>query len=57
MIQPTLQTIDDKFVITIDKNSVNKVFLLQLLEKIRLEYLAQQVNFDESIVSLYISQY
>lgn len=44
-----LQTTDDKFLISIDKNLVDKEFLLHLIEKIRLEYLANKVDFDESI--------
>ena len=47
-----LQTTNDKFLISIDKCLVGKEFLLNLVEKIRLEYLAQKVDFDESIEHL-----
>ncbi|MCW5961257.1 MAG: hypothetical protein KIS76_13920 [Pyrinomonadaceae bacterium] len=44
-----LETTDEKFLISIDKNFVDKEFLLKLIEKIRLEYLANKVDLDESI--------
>lgn len=47
-----LQTTGDKFLISIDKHLVGKEFLLDLVERIRLEYLAQKVDFDESMESL-----
>ena len=47
-----LQSTNDKFVISIDKNIVDKVFLFDLLERLRIEYLAKKVNFDEGIVEL-----
>ncbi len=47
-----LQTTEDKFLISIDKNLVDKEFLLNLIEKIRLEYLVRKADFDESIKDL-----
>ncbi len=47
-----LQITNDKFLISIDKNSVDKEFLLNLIEKIRLEYLVRKVDFDETIEDL-----
>lgn len=47
-----LQTTDDKFLISIDKNSIDKEFLLELIEKIRLESLIRKADFDESIEDL-----
>lgn len=47
-----LQTTDDKFLISIDKDSVDKEFLLNLIEKIRLESLIRKADFDESIEDL-----
>ncbi len=44
-----LQTTEDKFLISIDKNLVDKEFLLNLIEKIRLEYLVRKADFDEEI--------
>ena len=40
-----LQTTDDKFLISIDKNSIDKEFLLELIEKIRLESLIRKSGF------------
>jgi len=47
-----LQTTDDRFLISIDKNLVDKEFLLDLIEKSRLESLVRKVDFDESIEDL-----
>jgi hypothetical protein len=47
-----LQTIDGKFLISIDKDLVDKEFLLDLIEKIRLESLVRKADFDESIEDL-----
>lgn len=47
-----LQTTDDKFLISIDKNLVDKEFLLEMIEKIRLESLVRKADFDESVEDL-----
>lgn len=47
-----LQTTDDRFLISIDKNSIDKEFLLELIEKLRLESLIRKADFDESIEDL-----
>lgn len=47
-----LQTTEDKFVISIDKLMVDKLFLIELLHRLRVEYLANGVNFDETIEDL-----
>ena len=47
-----LETTGDRFLISIDKNLVDKEFLLNLIEKIRLEHLAHKVDFDESVEEL-----
>ncbi len=47
-----LQKTEDKFLISIDKNLVDKEFLLDLIEKIRLECLVRKADFDESIEDL-----
>jgi len=50
MYQPiTLNTKDNRFLISIDKEFIDKKFLLNLMNHIRLEYLAKKVDFDESI--------
>lgn len=47
-----LESTNDKFIISIDKNIADKTFLFNLLNRLRIEYLAQKVNFDEQIVDL-----
>lgn len=44
-----VETALDRFLISIDRNLVTKEMLQRLLNQLRLEYLAQRVNFDESI--------
>ena len=44
-----VETTADRFLISIDKNLVTKEMLLRLLNQLRLESLAQRVDFDESI--------
>ena len=45
----TLQTVDNRFLISIDKTYIEQDFLIRLMNRIRLEYLAKVVDFDESI--------
>ncbi len=47
-----LQTTNDRFLISIDKGLVDKEFVVNLIEKIRLEYLVGKADFDESIETL-----
>ncbi len=47
-----VETTADRFLISIDKKLVSKEMLLTMLNQFRLEYLAQQVDFDESIEEL-----
>ncbi|MCU0326632.1 MAG: hypothetical protein MUF45_15505 [Spirosomaceae bacterium] len=47
-----LQTSNDRFLISIDKKYIDKEFLLDIIDKIRIEYLAHKVDFDESIEDL-----
>jgi hypothetical protein len=42
----------DKFLITLDKSYFDKESLYGILEKLRIEYLANKVNFDASIEKL-----
>lgn len=44
-----IETTADRFLISIDKNLVTKEMLFRMLNQFRLESLAQQVDFDESI--------
>ena len=48
----SLETKDDKFLITVDKNSFNQEFVMQLIDRLRMEYLAEKVNVSSDIESL-----
>jgi len=48
----TLTTTDDKFLVSIDKKYIDKSILLDLIEKIRTEHLANKLDIDESIEEL-----
>jgi hypothetical protein len=48
----SVETLSDKYLISIDKNAINKDYLFRLLEKVRIEYLAQAADFDEEIEQL-----
>ena len=47
-----LQATDKQFLISIDKSAIDKEFLLRLMNRIRMEYLAKSVDFDENIEHL-----
>jgi hypothetical protein len=42
-----LERTADQFLISIDKNLITKEMLLRMLNQFRLEFLAQQSDFDE----------
>lgn len=44
-----LDSSEDRFIISIDRNSISKDVLLQFLENLRLEALAERVDFEEEI--------
>ena len=48
----SLETTEDKFLITVDKKSVTAVFVMQLVERLRMEYLAEKSNFKGDIKEL-----
>lgn len=48
----TVDSSDDQFIISIDKSSIKKDVLLQFIDKLRLEALAEKVEFDEGIEEL-----
>lgn len=48
----TLETQNDRFLISIDRNYVDQDFLIRLIERIKLEHLVQKADFDESIEAL-----
>jgi len=45
----TLKTVDNRYLISIDKTFIEQDFLIRLMNRIRIEYLAKVGNFDESI--------
>lgn len=47
-----LETQDDRFLISIDRNYVNQEVITRLIERIKLEHLVQKADFDESIEEL-----
>ena len=44
-----LDTSSDKYLISIDKKAFDKTWLAKLIERLRMEELAQQFDFDEQI--------
>ncbi len=48
----SLDTSDDRFIISIDKKMVSKDLLLQFIDNLRLEFLAHRVDFDIDIEEL-----
>ena len=48
----TVESSEDRFIISIDKKSINKDMLLQLIDNLRLEFLAEKVDFGEEIEEL-----
>ena len=47
-----IQNQPDRYIISIDKKGVSQEFMLELLERLQLEHLAQKVDFDDSILAL-----
>ena len=47
-----LDTLEDKYLISPDKSSFDKEWLMGLIERLRMEELAHTLNFDEDIESL-----
>lgn len=47
-----LDTSTDKYLISIDKKALDKTWLIKLVEKLRVEELAQQFDFNEEIEDL-----
>jgi len=45
----TLETTDTQFLISIDKSCMEQDFLIRLMNRIRLEYLAKKVDFTENL--------
>ena len=48
----TLDSSGERFLISVDKSFMDKAFLVQLVERIRIEYLAQKINFDDELQNL-----
>ena len=47
-----LESNQDQYLISFDKNAFDKTWLLNLIERLRTEELAQQFNFDEDIENI-----
>ena len=48
----TVKSSEDQFIISVDKDSINKESLLQFIDNLSLEPLAEKVYFDEDIDEL-----
>lgn len=48
----SLQTTDNQFLISIDKTYIDYEFILKLMNRVRVEYLAKKVELDEDIEDL-----
>lgn len=48
----SLETRDDRFLISIDRSYLDKDTLTRLIDRIKLEHLVQTANFDASIDEL-----
>lgn len=48
----TIDSSDERFIISIDKKLINKDLLLQFVDNLRLEFLARKVDFDKEIEDL-----
>ena len=44
-----VDTLEDRFVISIDKKMINKDQLLQFVDNLRIEFIANQANFEADI--------
>ena len=42
----------DRYVISIDKHSIDKSVLFEILERLQVEKLAQKINFSDDIIAL-----
>jgi len=52
MRKVTVQSSDDQFIVSIDKDAINKEALLQFIDNLRLESLAEKVDFGKDIEEL-----
>jgi len=47
-----LESNNSAYLLSIDKNAIDKEVLVELIERIRLEYLVKKADFDEDIETL-----
>jgi hypothetical protein len=47
-----IESTDQNILITLDKNMVSIDFLTELMERLRIEYLAEKVDFSEDILEI-----
>lgn len=45
----SVDTLEDKFVVSIDKKMINKEQLLQFIDNLRVEFLVKEAKFDDDI--------
>lgn len=45
----TVDTSKERFIVSIDKSLINKELLMRFVDNLRIEFLAQKVNFSEDI--------
>jgi hypothetical protein len=43
---------ENKVIVSIDKSLMDKEYVLEILERLRLEYLAKKADFNESVMGL-----
>ena len=48
----SLETTADRYIISIDKNTLDTDFVIQLIERLRMEQPARKIDFDEDIEEL-----
>jgi hypothetical protein len=47
-----VQTTDDRVLISLDRQMIDREFVVELVDRLRLEYLARKVDFDQEIEQL-----
>jgi hypothetical protein len=52
MIGYEVTSSENKVVVSIDKSLMDKEYVLKILDRLRLEYLAKKADFNESVMDL-----
>jgi len=45
----SLQTTEEKYIISIDRTSIDVSIVLQIVQRIRIEHLSREMNLDENV--------